>query len=97
MEIDRKAFLDSLGGAEGVKRMDDEGRADALESHMMSELNSAIAAKKSGEAPCQIETDRQQAEDKEHRNLHHAKDRKDRRQHGHRNGRRSPKQELERA
>jgi hypothetical protein len=49
MEIDRKAFLDSLGGAEGVKRMDDEARADALESHMMSELNSAIAAKKSGE------------------------------------------------
>ena len=49
MEIDRKAFLDSLGGAEGVKRMDDEARADALESHMMSELNSAIAGKKSGE------------------------------------------------
>jgi hypothetical protein len=50
MDIDRKTFLDSLGGAEGVKRMDDEARADALESHMMSELNSAIAAKKSGEA-----------------------------------------------
>jgi hypothetical protein len=50
MDIDRKAFLDSLGGAEGVKRMDDEARADALESHMMSELNSAIAAKKSGGA-----------------------------------------------
>jgi hypothetical protein len=50
MDIDRKAFLDSLGGAESVKRMDDEARADALESHMMSELNSAIAAKKSGEA-----------------------------------------------
>ncbi len=49
MEIDRKAFLDGLGGAEGVKRMDDETRADALESHMMSELNSAIAGKKSGE------------------------------------------------
>ncbi len=50
MDIDRKAFLDSLGGVEGVKRMDDEARADALESHMMSELNSAIAAKKSSEA-----------------------------------------------
>src|ERR1700677_3776021 len=50
MDIDRKTFLDSLGGAESVKRMDDEARADALESHMMSELNSAIAAKKSGEA-----------------------------------------------
>src|SRR5271154_56514 len=50
MEINRKAFLDSLGGTEGVKRMDSEARADALESHMMSELNTAIAAKKSGEA-----------------------------------------------
>jgi len=50
MDIDRKTFLDSLGGAEGVKRMDDEARADALESNMMSELNSAIAAKKSGVA-----------------------------------------------
>jgi hypothetical protein len=48
MDIDKKAFFDSLGGAEGVARMDDEARADALETHMMSELNSAIAAKKSG-------------------------------------------------
>ncbi len=59
MEIDRKAFLDSLGGAEGVKRMDDEARADALESHMMSDLNSAIASKKyptAAEVEAQIET-----------------------------------------
>jgi hypothetical protein len=49
MDIDRKAFLESLGGTEGVARMDDEARADALESHMMSELNSAVAAKKSGQ------------------------------------------------
>ena len=45
MEIDRQAFIDHLGGAEGVARMDSEARADALESHLMSELNSAIAAK----------------------------------------------------
>jgi hypothetical protein len=50
MEIDRKAFLDSLGGAEGVKRMDDEARADALEHRMLSELNDALEAKKAGEA-----------------------------------------------
>ena len=59
MEIDRKAFLDSLGGAEGVKRMDAEARADALESHMMSDLNSAIASKKyptAAEVEAQIET-----------------------------------------
>jgi hypothetical protein len=49
MDIDRKAFLESLGGAEGAARMDSEARADALESRMMSELNSAIAAKKSGQ------------------------------------------------
>lgn len=50
MEIDRKAFLDSLGGAEGVKRMDSEARADALEHRLMSELNDALNAKKAGEA-----------------------------------------------
>jgi hypothetical protein len=47
MDIDRKAFLDRLGGAEGVARMDAEARADALESQMMSELNDAIALKNS--------------------------------------------------
>ncbi len=39
MEIDRKKFIDSLGGEERVSRMDPEARADALESHMMAELN----------------------------------------------------------
>ncbi len=50
MDIDRRKFLESLGGSDGVARMDAEARADALETHMMSELNSAIAAKKSSEA-----------------------------------------------
>jgi hypothetical protein len=39
MEIDRKKFINSLGGEEKVRRMDSEARADALESHMMAELN----------------------------------------------------------
>jgi hypothetical protein len=39
MEVDRKKFIDSLGGQEAVSRMDSESRADALESHMMAELN----------------------------------------------------------
>jgi len=39
MEIDRKTFLESLGGPEAANRMDSEARADALESHMMAELN----------------------------------------------------------
>ena len=41
MEIDRKTFLGSLGGPEAAGRMDSEARADALESHMMAELNRA--------------------------------------------------------
>src|ERR1700683_917307 len=45
MKIDRKTFLDSVGGPEAVDRMDSEGRADALEEHMMSQLNVSIAKK----------------------------------------------------
>ena len=48
MKIDRKTFVDSVGGAEAVDRMDSEARADALEEHLMSELNTAIAAKQDG-------------------------------------------------
>ncbi len=42
MEIDRKAFLESLGGTETVSRMDSEERADALEHCMLSQLNRTI-------------------------------------------------------
>ena len=48
MEIDRKAFLDSLGGADAASKLDAESRADALESRMMAELNTAIALKHGG-------------------------------------------------
>jgi len=41
MKIDQKKFIDSLGGPEAANRMDSEARADALESHMMAELNRA--------------------------------------------------------
>ncbi|HEX4642908.1 MAG TPA: hypothetical protein VH161_05550 [Candidatus Acidoferrales bacterium] len=43
MEIDKKVFLESLGGPEAAQRMDSEARADALESHMMAKLNQAQA------------------------------------------------------
>jgi len=43
MEIDRKAFLASLGGAAALNGMTDEAKADALEEHMMSQLNQAAA------------------------------------------------------
>ena len=45
MEIDRKEFLETLGGPEAIDKMDSESRADALEHHMLSELNSAISYK----------------------------------------------------
>ncbi|MGC2417668.1 MAG: hypothetical protein WA434_07980 [Candidatus Acidiferrales bacterium] len=48
MKIDRKAFLESLGGADAASKMDAESRADALESRMMAELNTAIALKHGG-------------------------------------------------
>jgi len=50
MDIDRKAFLDSLGGADAAGKMDSESRADALEHRMMEELNTATALKRAGHA-----------------------------------------------
>src|SRR6185503_21073816 len=42
MEIDRRAFIASLGGAAVVGAMDHEARADALEDHAVEELNAAV-------------------------------------------------------
>jgi hypothetical protein len=44
MEIDRRAFLASLGGATAVAMMSHEARADALEHYLESELDTAVAA-----------------------------------------------------
>lgn len=41
MEIDRRAFIASLGGAAAVNLMGDEAKADALEEYMMRELRIA--------------------------------------------------------
>jgi hypothetical protein len=49
MEIDRKAFLESLGGPEAVSKMDSEEQADALEHHMVSQLNQAVSGQQGGE------------------------------------------------
>jgi hypothetical protein len=43
MDIDRKEFIDSLGGEKSVESMDSEARADALEDHMMKQLNQALS------------------------------------------------------
>jgi len=41
MELDRRAFIASLGGASAVNLLDHEARADALEEYMMRELGEA--------------------------------------------------------
>src|SRR5581483_7560204 len=41
MEFDRKTFLASLGGAAALNLMSDEAKADALEDHMLFQLNQA--------------------------------------------------------
>ena len=41
MELDRRAFITSLGGATAVGLMSDEARADALEDYLMERLNGA--------------------------------------------------------
>ena len=42
MEIDRRVFITSLGGAAAVNLMDSEAKADALEEFMMRKLDEAV-------------------------------------------------------
>jgi hypothetical protein len=53
MEIDRRAFIASLGGAAAVALMSDEQKADALEHYMEEMLNDAVLAQQQaqGEYP----------------------------------------------
>jgi len=48
-EIDRRAFIASLGGAAVVSRMNDEARADALEDYSIRKLDDAVAAAQRGQ------------------------------------------------
>lgn len=43
LEIDRRAFIASLGGAAAVSRMSHEARADALEDYSIQKLDEAVA------------------------------------------------------
>ena len=45
MEIDRRAFIASLGGAAAVSLMDSEAKADAIEHYMQEQLNQTAGAK----------------------------------------------------
>ena len=44
MEIDRRAFIASLGGTAAVSLMDSEAKADALEHWMEEQLDEQVAA-----------------------------------------------------
>src|SRR5690348_2056044 len=59
MEIDRKGFVASLGGATALNMMSDEAKADALEEHLMFQLSQATGNTKfptAAEIEAQIET-----------------------------------------
>ncbi len=43
MEIDRRAFFASLGGAAAVSLMDSEAKADALEAYLSDQLDDSVA------------------------------------------------------
>ncbi len=44
MQIDRRAFFASLGGAAAVSAMDSEAKADALEAYLSDQLDDAVSA-----------------------------------------------------
>jgi hypothetical protein len=48
MEIDRRAFIASLGGAAAVSLMDSEAKADAIEHYMEERLDQAVAGQQGG-------------------------------------------------
>src|ERR1044071_4378607 len=49
MEIDRRAFIASLGGAAAVAAMDHEAKAEALEHYMEDQLDEQVAANQGGQ------------------------------------------------
>jgi hypothetical protein len=49
MEIDRRAFIASLGGAAAVAAMDHEAKAEALEHYMEDQLDQQVAANQGGQ------------------------------------------------
>ena len=53
MDIDRRAFIASLGGTTAVSLLSDEAKADALEEYMSARLNEAAAAQ-AAPAPAQF-------------------------------------------
>ena len=52
LEIDRRAFIASLGGVAAINLMGHEERADALEDYTLDELDKAVAQAQ-GQEPAQ--------------------------------------------
>jgi hypothetical protein len=61
MEIDRRAFITSLGGASAVALMTSEQKADALEAYMEETLDQAVAAAQPEKYPTMAEIDAENA------------------------------------
>jgi hypothetical protein len=61
MEIDRRAFITSLGGASAVALMTSEQKADALEAFMEEQLDQAVAAQQPQKYPTVAEIEEQNA------------------------------------
>src|SRR3984885_9351323 len=51
MEIDRRAFIASLGGVAAVNLMDHEAKAEALEHYMEDKLDAEVAAQQPEKFP----------------------------------------------
>src|SRR5512139_3228116 len=56
MHIDRRRFIEGLGGAAAVALMTSEQKADALEAYMEEELDAAMAGLQQGGAPPKFPT-----------------------------------------
>src|SRR3954462_12145952 len=59
MEVDRRAFIASLGGVAAVNPMDHEAKAEALEHYMEDKLDEMVAAQQEKTFPTVAEIEAQ--------------------------------------
>jgi hypothetical protein len=59
IQIDRRAFITSLGGMAAVSLMSHEARADALEDYTIDQLDEALAQQQQGKYPTVAQLDAQ--------------------------------------
>jgi hypothetical protein len=57
IQIDRRAFITSLGGMAAISLMSHEARADALEDYTIDQLDEALAQQQQGKYPTVAELD----------------------------------------